>query len=809
MEKQRRLPALGRLYVTGVVILGGATIVYSAYQLHARPIGWNWFVLALLTLLSGSATVKLPSVPATISISETFVFTSVLLFGPAAGTLTVTLDVLAISLWLARRGHPNYRIAFNVFALPASLWVGAQLFYLLANVNASSTVVPLALTTQPVQISTLLLPLIAFTIVYFLLNSWLIALAIHFETAISPFIIWKNNFAWLSLNYFGGASVAALLVTYTRNLDYTYLAFVIPLLAVLYFTFSMAMGRVEDANKHLSQLNKLYMSTIETLAMAIDAKDQITHGHIRRVQTYAVNLAKALGVTDAEQISAIEAASLLHDMGKLAVPEYILNKPGPLTPAEFEKMKMHASVGADILSAIEFPYPVVPIVRHHHENWDGTGYPDGLLGADIPVGARILSVVDCFDALTSDRPYRPRLTDKEALRILTDRRGTMYDPLVVDTFVKVHRQIAPTDQQWEQTNSLRAITDSSTTITDTFVPTQRLEEISASTDEMLTLFDLARSVSPSMNVSDIADIISKHVRRLVPCSLSVFYVFDAEADELLAAHVAGEQASVITGLRIPRGQRLSGWVAANRQTIRNSDPVLDFGESARAMTPRPRSCLSTPLLVKTELLGVLTLYSSNKDSFSSEHERVLEIVARQVAPVLKQAKDFATEKAQSHRDELTGLPNIEQFIQFSRSAQQTSGGVMAASALLLIDVDNLNQINHEFGRRTGDAVLNHVVDISRRVLRASDVLFRHEGDQFVVVLLHTTEGTAVSLAEHLSSAISKPQSTLPFEVKVSISVAASPRDAATFEGLLEVAHRRLANRPPDSEPPSKTNSRIH
>src|SRR5262245_3358675 len=318
MAQQHQLSAWGRVYVTAVVGMGGATILYSAYQLHARPIGWNWFILALLTLLSGSATVKLPSVPATISISETFVFTSVLLFGPAAGTLTVTLDVLTISLWLARRGHPSYRIAFNVFALPAALWVAAQFFYYLSHIP------PLALTSQPVQISTLLLPLTVFTITYFLLNSWLIALAISFETGLSPFTIWKNNFSWLSLNYFGGASVAALLVTYTRNLDYTYIAFVIPLLAVLYFTFSMAMGRVEDANRHLSELNRLYMSTIETLAMAIDAKDQITHGHIRRVQTYAVGLAKNIGITDTAQISAIEAASLLHDMGKLAVPEYIL-----------------------------------------------------------------------------------------------------------------------------------------------------------------------------------------------------------------------------------------------------------------------------------------------------------------------------------------------------------------------------------------------------------------------------------------------------------------------------------------------------
>src|SRR3954470_20702065 len=199
------------------------------------------------------------------------------------------------------------------------------------------------------------------------------------------------------------------------------------------------MQRVEDANSHVQQVDRLYLSTIETLAMAIDAKDQITHGHIRRVQTFAVGLARRIGVTDVGLLKAIEAAALLHDTGKLAVPEYILNKPGKLTAAEFEKMKLHAAVGADILSAIDFPYPVVPIVRHHHENWDGSGYPTGLRGTEIPIGARILSVVDCFDALTSDRPYRPRLSDSDALSILIERRGTMYDPLIVDTFAKVYR----------------------------------------------------------------------------------------------------------------------------------------------------------------------------------------------------------------------------------------------------------------------------------------------------------------------------------------------------------------------------------
>ena len=161
---------------------------------------------------------------------------------------------------------------------------------------------------------------------------------------------------------------------------------------------------------------RLYLSTIEALAMAVDAKDQITHGHIRRVQVYAVELAKRLGVHEERQLRAIETAALLHDMGKLAIPEHILNKPGKLTDAEFDKMKRHADIGADLLSSVRFPYPVVPIVRHHHEAWDGSGYPSGIARTDIPLGARILSVVDCFDA-HSDRPYRPRLEKDEAFRI--------------------------------------------------------------------------------------------------------------------------------------------------------------------------------------------------------------------------------------------------------------------------------------------------------------------------------------------------------------------------------------------------------
>ena len=306
-----QLSSASKAYVAIVVAAGAITVLQSLYQLVTTEIAWKWTFLALLTLLSGSATVKLPSLPATISVSETFVFTSVLVFGSAAGTLTVALDALVISFWSYRKGHPLYKIVFNLFALPLTIWIASQLFFLIPGVHPLSD-------TDVVNITDLLLPLVILATTYFLLNSWIITFAISLERGLSSLSIWRENFVWLSLNYFGGASVALLLVNYTRNIDFTSVALLLPLLVVLYFTFSTAMGRVGDANQHLAQLNSLYMSTIETLAMAIDAKDQITHGHIRRVQAFAVGLARKMGVTDTSLIRAIEAAALLHDMGKLS-----------------------------------------------------------------------------------------------------------------------------------------------------------------------------------------------------------------------------------------------------------------------------------------------------------------------------------------------------------------------------------------------------------------------------------------------------------------------------------------------------------
>ncbi len=789
MNTKERLSEAGQVYLILVATAGLLAVFHSLYWLIAEPVQYQWFVLAGLTLLSGSFTVKIPGISARLSVSEVFVFAAVLLFGPAAATMIVVLDSLVISFWLKRRLYGPLRILFNMAAPAVSIWAASHVFFWLAGIQP--------LSEAPRPILTLVAPLTVLAVLYFLLNSWLIAWAVAFQKRTNPFGIWRRNFLWLSLNYFSGASVAALLVPYLQTEQYAFIRIIgilLPLLLISYLTFKTALGRVDDANRHLSELNRLYLSTIETLAMAIDAKDQITHGHIRRVQHYAVGLARRVGVTDPAQISAIEAASLLHDMGKLAVPEYILNKPGPLTSAEFEKMKLHSAVGADILAAIEFPYPVVPIVRHHHENWNGTGYPDGLKGSDIPIGARVLSVVDCFDALTSDRPYRPRLSDTEAIRILQQRRGSMYDPLIVDTFVRVYEELAPAypDEESSTAGGLSAITRGSVGGPETSISGARLDDIAASTEEMLVLYDLARGLTGQFDLSDAADVISKHLRRIVPASTCVFFVYDSASDDLRAAHAAGENASHFVGLRIPRGQRLTGWVAANRQTILNSDPTLDLGEVARSLRPPLRSCLSTPLVQGSDLIGVLTVYSTHRDAFTEDHRRIIEVIGRQVSRTVKHAVDFEHDRSATLKDQLTGLPNLQHLERFI-TAEMASAAGPAPLSLIFVDFRSLKTINMRFGRAAGDQALADVAEAIRGVLRGADVLFRYGSDEFVVLLAQTDADAAYSVSARIADRLADRNERCASpdgRIELTLGIATAPIDGVGLDSLVTAARSR-------------------
>ena len=303
---------------------------------------------------------------------------------------------------------------------------------------------------------------------------------------------------------------------------------------------------------------------------------------------------------------------------------------------------------------------------------------------------------------------------------------------------------------------------------------------------MLTLFSLARGLTSLNTLHDVGDVIAKHLRRLIPSNLSVLYAYDADADELIVVHASGEHAGSVTDLRIGTGQRLSGWVAANRRTIRNSDPVLDFGEAARAMTPRLRSCLSTPLVARGQLTGVLALYSTSRDAFSEEHQRVIEVVARQVTPAIQQAAELQKTRSNVVRDRQTGLPKLESFRDLA-AAQIADASHQRPVSLVVIEMPDRE---HSFDER----YLSHVVRAVRRSLRAADMLFRHHDTDLVALLLQTDRPTGMSIGNRISQAMIDPKSKEALDLTniapAHVSVVSAPEDGTTIDELLQRARIR-------------------
>ena len=366
----------------------------------------------------------------------------------------------------------------------------------------------------------------------------------------------------------------------------------------------------------------------------------------------------------------------------------------------------------------------------------------------------------------------------------------MYDPLIVDTFIRFHRELSeepivsnPADA------TLISLAAAPPPITPKTVPS--LDEIAASADEMLTLYDLARALAGQVNSADASDVIAKHLRRLVPSRLCVFFMYNSDTDELEATHTFGESSAMVKGLRIPLGQRLSGWVAANRQTILNSDAWLDLGEVARSSTCRLRSCLSTPFLAEHRLLGVLTLYSQAAEGFNDDHRRIVEAIAKQIGHTFRTATDIdGTEK----RDRLTGLPNIAQLEHMLRPSSNATGQPTIEFALLHIDVVGLKDINALHGQEVGDQTLRHIVQQTRRTIRMGDILFRHRSDEFVVFLSGADTQEAFTLARSIRESIERQplilgnQGTLT--VEATVTPVSFPADGASLSDLLSTAQSR-------------------
>jgi putative nucleotidyltransferase with HDIG domain len=598
-------------YVALITIGGAVLFGFSLLSLSTTPHPREWGLLGVLALVASRFPLRAPGKSAWFSISDTFFIASAILFGPAAAAVAIAVDSMMMSL--AFKTWSLRRFLFNSGAPALAFSAGAAVFFALSGQPP--------LFGNPVAVDTLVIPIGCFVLVYYVFNAGMLSVAIALETQASPLVVWRSHFGLMAVNYFASGSIALLVVLLTQYFSIVALVAVLPLLAIISLATRAWTGRIEDAEQHVATVDRLYLSTIGALSTAIEAKDGVTSSHIHRVQHYAMGLARAVGNLDEQTLKAIQAAALLHDTGKLAVPERILNKPGKLTPAEFETMKLHVDAGADILSSIDFPYPVVPIVRAHHENWDGTGYPNGLKGVEIPIGARILSVVDCYDALTSDRPYRAAMSDDEALAIIRARRGTMYDPVIVDTFERVCRDIGPMAVKPQMQKAMQQIARSAAAIDAAPEPAAAAPVPVAEGPEALrALANLARIVSGRPSATDVASMIWAHVRHLVPNASCAFFLNEPARDAVAVKFAAGEASAALQGIEIKLGDRLTGWVAENEHAIVNSEAQLDLGPEAAFL--ELRFCLSLPLVSDGQRAGVLSLYA--KEAFTPEQVQTLQ-----------------------------------------------------------------------------------------------------------------------------------------------------------------------------------------
>jgi diguanylate cyclase (GGDEF)-like protein/putative nucleotidyltransferase with HDIG domain len=610
---------------------------------------------------------------------------------------------------------------------------------------------------------------------------------------------WLTNQLWISWTLL----VVPLLleVIYgTRLLPYLILAPITLFAAYLIYRNSSA--RLRAQTEEITALGNLHLATAEALATAIDAKDQTTHCHVRRVQIYAAGMGEVFELT-ANEIAALKAGALLHDIGKLAVPPHILNKPGPLTPAEFEKMKIHTVVGAQILGRVDFPYPVLPIIRHHHEQWDGRGYPDRLRGEQIPITARFISVVDCFDSLREDRPFRRGMTMDEATAFLLRGSGIHFDPSVVEQFLKhlpgFDAQIAALGLQHQPaTNSnepplqLSDVDMIQTRERGSFIA---YDQIKKAHREVYALYEIARTFGTSLNVEHTLEILVDKVGHVVPFDTCIVYFYDDMKGYAAARHVVGKNAQKLANRSIVPGEGVTGFALANRSPVNQLHPSLDFVDINPEAGIKYRSMASLPLFKDDVLLGALSVYSSELEQYTDDHMRLLETVTRLASDALANAMQHAEAESNALTDPLTGLPNARylslRFEEEAARARRTDRSFQ----VVMLDLDEFKKVNDTFGHKSGDKMLREVAHLVSGQLREYDFLARYGGDEFVAIVQEVVGAQVEELCARIEGAVSKFTMSVGrnrfAQVGISVGTATFGIDGETLDHLIAHADNEM------------------
>ena len=747
-----------------------------------------------VALIASSLKVALPGIDGTMSVNFLFILLGILEMSFAETLLLGFGSVLVQCYWRSSKPLKAIQVIFNLSQLTVAT-AAAYGVYQGITIYVFHGPQPLALVISAVT--------------YFAFNTLAMAVVISLTENKTVREVWSNCYFWSFPYYLVGAAIAGVMHFLDRQIGWQSALLVVPAVYLIYRSYRLYLGKLEYEKVHAEQMSSLHLRTIEALALAIEAKDQTTHQHLQRVRVYAIELAKELGLTH-DETEALRAASLLHDIGKLAVPEHIISKPGKLTPEEFEKMKIHPIIGAEILEQVQFPYPVVPIVRSHHEKWDGTGYPSGLKAKEIPIGARILSAIDCLDALASDRQYRRALPLDEAMNKVVEQSGKSFDPQVVEVLqrryielerlahengpsnlvklsrnIKVERGLAPAAGFAEAETLVAA------------KPVEHMDylsSIAAARQEAQMLFELSHDLGTSLSLDDTLSMLSVRLKRLVPHDSMAVYI--KRDEQLIPEYVSGDNFRLFSSLKIPLGQGLSGWVAQNNKPIVNGNPSVEPGylnDPTKYSTLR--SALAVPLKGVSEVVGTLSLYRSDQDAFTQDHLRILLVVSSKLGFTIENALKYRLAEDSATTDYLTGLPNARSlFLHLDREIARCKRS-STAIGVLVCDLDGFKQVNDRFGHLQGNRLLQIFAVALKDCCREYDYAARMGGDEFVIVASGLDSNSATEMVRRLESVVCEAGRNVCGDDSLSVSVGAAfyPDDATDAEQLLAEADRSMYN----------------
>jgi diguanylate cyclase (GGDEF)-like protein/putative nucleotidyltransferase with HDIG domain len=803
-QSWRDLSEAAKAFIGLVVASGMGVFLYGALHPSSRNIA-EFICYLGIAILASRLKVNLPGIAGTMSVSFLFILLGIL---QLSFTETLMLGCASTLVQLLYPDRPSaLHGTFNLCSGAVSTALAYEAFHLSQSHHLVESHV---------------LALGVAGIVYFIANTGAIATVISLTDGMSLKQIIVECYFWSFPYYLVGAGAAGVIGWLDDTFNWETSLLAAPVIYVIYWSYRLYLGKLDVEKRHVEEMANLHLRTIEALALAIEAKDHTTHDHLQRVRVYAIELAKQLGLSGTE-MEALQAAALLHDIGKLAVPEHIISKPGRLTPEEFEKMKIHPVVGAEILERVRFPYPVVPIVRAHHEKWDGSGYPLGLKGTEIPIGARVLSAVDYMDALASDRQYRRALPIEEAVKRLAAESGKSFDPKVVDVLLKhyrqlekrVHAQVADegdlqlsTGMKIERGLAPAAGFEKSAVEDGPAQEASFLASIAAARQEAQTLFELSQDLGASLSLGETLSVFSVKLRLLVRYDAIAIYV--DRNRELIPEYVTGDNFRLFSSLRIPIGQGLSGWVAQNKKPIINGNPSVEPGylnDPTKFSTLR--SALAVPLEGVTGVIGVLALYRGERDSFTSDDLRILLAVSSKMALAVENALKYQQAENSATTDYLTGLPNARSlFLELDRELARCKRDETSLT-VMVCDMDGFKQINDRFGHLEGNRVLRLFAQALKESCREYDYVARMGGDEFVIIAPGLPSEAAAKRAAQVRALAKQAGLEVCAEDILSLSVgqAVYPNDGKDAEALLAEADRRMYVE--KQQQPARKNRRLY